>query len=122
MRDQDAKRVIPDVEGVIVADIESGKVRLSTPPPAAAMPSGSLSRLQAIHRGKPGAQGSRILDHAKSPLLREMAERVRPRSENEAKKGKDPGLTGQPFERDNRTTPLPSMRQGTITGWQKVAE
>lgn len=122
VRDQEAKRAVPEVEGVIVADIEAGRVRLSAPAPSASMPAGSLTRLQAIHRGRAGAPGSRILDHAKSPLLREMAERVRPRGENETKKRKDPGLTGQPFEQDNRMAPLPSMRQGTVTGWKKVAE
>ncbi|MDR1535120.1 MAG: hypothetical protein LBU64_08500 [Planctomycetota bacterium] len=42
------------------------------------MPSGSLFRLQGIHRGRETAEGSRALDRAGSQVLRELAARVRP--------------------------------------------
>ncbi|MDR1613290.1 MAG: hypothetical protein LBT97_10995 [Planctomycetota bacterium] len=79
--DEDGERGVPEVRGVIVADLPGdGKAHIEREPPARRreeMPSGSLARLQAIHRGKKGG-GSRILDQARSPLLRKLAERVRP--------------------------------------------
>ncbi len=82
VRDAGAERAIPDVQGVIVADIgEDGRVSIQAPPAAPAalpIPSGSLARLQAIHRGREGVEGSRILERAKSPLLRQLAGKVRP--------------------------------------------
>lgn len=116
VRDPEARRTIPEDGEVIVADIgEAGKVTLSVPPPAF-MPTGSLARLQAMHRGRTGLQGSRILDQAQSPLLREMAARVRPR------------LEARPLQRpaapqaQRPAGVLPTMKQGTVTGWNKVAE
>ncbi|MCD8351309.1 MAG: hypothetical protein LUC93_11940 [Planctomycetaceae bacterium] len=74
-----------DAANLIVADIddETGEVHVETivqPPrgPAIVIPSGSLLRLQERHRGGTGRKGSRVLDHAKSKLLRELAGRVRP--------------------------------------------
>lgn len=130
VRDAAAERSVPDAESVIVADIETdGRVRLSTPAaaPAAAtpakLPTGSLTRLQTIHRGRPGLPGSRILDHAKSPLLREMAERVRPPGKAAENFLRDAGLTKGAAARDNgMEAPRPSLRGGTVTGWNKVAE
>lgn len=87
VRDDSIARTIPEVQGVIVADIgDDGAVRLEapvdvpapSPKPRAAIPSGSLFRLQGIHRGGKGVKGSRILDQARSQVLRELANRVRP--------------------------------------------
>ncbi len=95
IRDPELRRAIPDNQELIVADIDDvGSVRVEKRPvarptvaaaPASvsptepeAMPSGSLARLQATHRGREGLPGSRVLDQAKSPILRELARRVRP--------------------------------------------
>lgn len=92
VRDDSRSRAIPEVQGVIVADIDDDGVHVvsggpqSAPPPAeparpapaTPIPSGSLLRLQAIHRGGKGIRGSRVLDQARSQLLRELASRVRP--------------------------------------------
>lgn len=40
----------------------------------------ALRRLQAMHRGSPSAGSSRVLDQARSPLLRELVKRIRPRA------------------------------------------
>ncbi|MCD8140803.1 MAG: hypothetical protein LUE17_13665 [Planctomycetaceae bacterium] len=87
-----------DAASLIVADIDdTGEVHVETivqPPrgPAIVIPSGSLQRLQERHRGGKGRKGSRVLDHAKSKLLRELAGRVRPvvegRERPTAKSGK----------------------------------
>ncbi|MDR2390937.1 MAG: hypothetical protein LBE84_04565 [Planctomycetota bacterium] len=80
---------IPEVQGDIVAEIgPDGRILLlregnppaSVPSGANSMPSGSLRRLQNMHRGQESKTGSRILDYADSPLLRELAARVRPQS------------------------------------------
>ncbi len=85
VRDESARRVVPEVPGVIVADIgDDGEViveaeiqpqreRRRVP-----MPTGSLLRLQERHRGGRGMLGSRVLDQARSQVLRELAKRVRP--------------------------------------------
>ncbi|MCL2000104.1 MAG: hypothetical protein FWG74_01600 [Planctomycetes bacterium] len=82
VRDGGAARVIPEVQGVIVADIHAdGKVSVQPPPAtqvAPPMPSGSAARLQAIHRGPKKTEGSRVLDQARSQLLRQLADKVRP--------------------------------------------
>ncbi len=126
VRDQTAIRSLPDNEEVIVAEIrQNGKVSLA---PAAAfaaprqeqMPSGSLQRLQTIHRGKMGADGSRILDHARSPLLREMVKRVRPR-QGEAQRTRATELIPKDAAAES-VRPLPSFKQGTVSGWNKVVE
>lgn len=88
VRDETRVRAVPDVQGVIVADIDDdGEVTVEavphTPPlrqprPKMPIPSGSLFRLQAIHRGGGGMRGSRILDQARSQVLRDLAGRVRP--------------------------------------------
>jgi hypothetical protein len=80
-RDPRWERMVPENSPVILAKVgEGGKVSVSTPPVAEPdTPRGSLYRLQAMHRGRDDAPGSRILDQAKSPIIREMAERVRPK-------------------------------------------
>lgn len=85
VRDENLSRAIPEVQGIIVANItDDGRVILNQPqlpaqpPKPQVMPSGSLQRLQRMHRGKQGARGSRILDQARSQVLRELAGRVRP--------------------------------------------
>jgi hypothetical protein len=82
IRDESAQRTIPDVQGVIVADLPGdGKAHIERELRRRRLeeiPSGSLARLQAIHRGKKNGEGSRILDQARSPLLRKLADRVRP--------------------------------------------
>ena len=84
---------IPEVQGDIVAEIGAdGRISLlrerdsrdSTPSGPVSMPSGSLRRLQSMHRGRESPIGSRILDHAGSPVLRELAARVRPQSAAES--------------------------------------
>ncbi len=86
-----------EAASLIIADIDdTGEVHVETivqPPrgPALVIPSGSLQRLQERHRGGKGRKGSRVLDHAKSKLLRELAGRVRPvveGRETTAKSGK----------------------------------
>ncbi len=64
------------------------------------VPSGNLLRLQAWHRGSgaPG-QGSRILDHARSPILRELVAKVRPR-------GADSGLRSAGRASEKPPSPL----------------
>lgn len=88
VRDDSVKRAVPDAprSNIIVADInDDGEVvveaeEIQAPPPRKRlpMPTGSLLRLQERHRGGKGRQGSRILDQAKSQVLRELARRVRP--------------------------------------------
>lgn len=100
VRDPELRRTVPENQGLIVADIDDGGAvwvdkrpvareavavapKPGAPAPASApepdvMPSGSLARLQATHRGREGLPGSRVLDQAKSPILRELARRVRP--------------------------------------------
>jgi hypothetical protein len=70
----------PDRRGLTLAEVEEGeggpRVRVRDLP---FRPSGNLFRLQAWHRGAGAPRGgSRILDHARSPVLRELARRVRP--------------------------------------------
>lgn len=121
VRDDSRTRAIPEVQGVIVADIgDDGSVNIA--PPAAVhgtsmprvMPSGSLFRLQGIHRGREGAPGSRILDQARSPVLRELASRVRPAAG--LGKAAEPlrGGTGENGER------IHHMK--SPTGWKKIEE
>lgn len=88
VRDETRARAVPEVQGVIVADIDDdGEVTVEAVPhisppqtskPKIPIPSGSLFRLQAIHRGGKGMRGSRVLDQARSQLLRDLAGRVRP--------------------------------------------
>lgn len=91
VRDPARERVIPDAPGVIMADIaETVEVRLervaaerpampaAPAPKPQPIPSGSLLRLQSIHRGGEGGMGSRVLDQARSQVLKELANRVRP--------------------------------------------
>lgn len=127
VRDPAARRVVAEDEGVIVADVDAaGKVRVSSPAPAqirpapapTTMPKGSLARLQAMHRGKAIATGSKILDHARSPLLKEMVKRVRPRPQAA-------GLTpeaARAVARQATKNTIASMKQGTVSGWDKVSE
>ncbi len=73
---EDAKIVVAEVGVAEAADEagtggEEGTVRVRFRP-------GSLKRLQATHRGSAHASGSRILDHARSPMLRALVTRVRP--------------------------------------------
>lgn len=84
VRDESVMRP-SDVQGVIVADIgDDGEVEVGaeiireTPKRQVVIPSGSLVRLQERHRGGRGRAGSRVLDQAKSPLVRELAKRIRP--------------------------------------------
>jgi hypothetical protein len=129
VRDPAARRVVAEDEGVIVADVDAaGRVRVSAPPSApapvraasapAVMPKGSLARLQAMHRGKAVATGSRILDQARSPLLREMVKRVRPRPQGAAA---TPDATRVVARQATKNT-IANMKQGTVSGWEKVSE
>lgn len=70
---------------VIIADIgDDGEVEVGAevirrkPRERVEIPSGSLFRLQERHRGGKGRSSSRVLDQAKSQLVRELAKRVRP--------------------------------------------
>lgn len=84
VRNEAAARKVPEVAEVIVADLDDGGVKVSAPAPERkareprAVPSGSLYRLQAMHRGGKSVGGSRVLDGARSPVLKELALRVRP--------------------------------------------
>lgn len=113
VRDASLSRAIPEVQGVIVADIGAdGSVNLnapdSAPVPPKAMPSGSLFRLQGIHRGRVGMAGSRILDQARSPVLRELADRVRPPA---SLGGESIKVAGEKI-----------AKMKSPTGWKKVEE
>ena len=76
-----ATRVVRENAQVIMAEVNSGgaepEVALRELPRRKRVR--SLQHLQALHRGAGAAAGSRILDHAPSPVLRELAKRVRPR-------------------------------------------
>lgn len=85
VRDDSASVRSSDEQGVIVAEIgDNGEVEVGaeiitqTPRHRVVMPSGSLLRLQERHRGGAGRRSSRVLDQARSPLVRELAKRVRP--------------------------------------------
>lgn len=43
------------------------------------VPRGSLTRLQALHRGGANATGCKVLDNARSRILKDLAQRVRPK-------------------------------------------
>ncbi len=127
VRDPAARRVVSENEDVIVADVDAaGTVRVTAPAPAqvapirapapAAMPKGSLARLQAMHRGKVSANGSKILDHARSPLLREMVKRVRPRPQGAAM---TPDATRVVARQATKNT-IANMKQGTVSGWEPI--
>lgn len=114
VRDEGSPRFIPEVQGVIVADItDDGVVRLrdaAAPKPRfpEKMPSGSLLRLQGRHRGRKDAAGSLALDQARSQVLRELARRVRPAAAKPIGQGKAAG-------------PIASSMKSP-TGWRKVAD
>ncbi len=111
VRDEKVSRAVPEARGIIVADIgEDGTVRVeeNTETEKPVMPSGSLYRLQAIHRGREHGPGSRVLDQARSPVLKELAVRVRPKQATVVAKQR----TGA------KTEILPSMK--SPTGWNKV--
>lgn len=85
VRDDSAPRPVAGMQGLIVADIgDDGEVEVGaeivrqSPKQRMTIPSGSLLRLQERHRGGKGRRGSRILDQARSQLVRELAKRVRP--------------------------------------------
>ncbi len=92
VRDAASRAPVADVEGVLVADIAANggmtvsgapdlSAALRSPAPAprpAALPSGSLFRLQARHRGGKGRAGARALDRATHPVLKTLAARIRP--------------------------------------------
>lgn len=118
VRDESLARAIPEVQGVIVADIgPDGSVSVNAPPPPPpqprVMPSGSLFRLQSIHRGREGGQGSRILDQARHPVLRDLASRVRP----PASLGADPSARARSATKADAISNMKSP-----TGWKKVEE
>jgi hypothetical protein len=110
---------------VIVADIgEDGTVRIegAAPPPSApprrrVMPSGSLLRLQAIHRGREGGQGSRVLDQARSQVLRELAGRVRPVVAPASGKN---DYSAHAAAKAKAVEKIAAMK--SATGWRKVEE
>lgn len=84
VRDESGAKTAP-AGSVIVADIgPDGDVEVGaeivheTPTRRLVMPTGSLLRLQERHRGGRNRRGSRVLDRARSQLLRELATRVRP--------------------------------------------
>lgn len=120
VRDDSRSRAIPEVQGVIVADIDDDGVHVvgapagiapaSPPPkPGVSIPSGSLFRLQAIHRGGKGIRGSRVLDGARSQVLRELAGRVRP------------VVNAAPGSEKKRRPP-PGAFPDSALGWRKVDE
>ena len=120
-KDPGLNRDIPEDVPVILADIgDAGAVTIQAPPaephPAprqTAMPSGSLSRLQSIHRGGEARKGTLILDQAKSPVLRELADRVRsPRR----KMGKESTRQRRPPAR--HPTKGASSRSAARTEWR----
>lgn len=114
VRDEESPRLVPEVQGVIVADItDDGVVRLrdaAKPKPRLPekMPVGSLLRLQSRHRGRKGAVGSRVLDQARSQVLRELAHRVRPALAKSMAQAKQNGPTIPPMKSPN--------------GWRKVED
>lgn len=134
VRDGTRTRAVPEVEGVIVADLDAeGGMRVAAlaaaqaalaarqaeqqPVPVqvrpVALPSGSLFRLQARHRGGKGRPGSRALDRAKSPVLRELASRVRPVINVSA------GSAARSAAADENVM---KMNLPPQSGWDKVAE
>lgn len=121
VRDERLTRAIPDVQGVIVADIgEDGEVHLQPPGQSAAasprpMPSGSLYRLQGIHRGREGMRGSRVLDDARTPILRELARRVRPVVDAEQEKA---ASARRRAAQATATEKIASLK--SASGWRKV--
>lgn len=127
VRDASAARRVPEVQGVIVADInDDGEVVVEAelhqaplpPRPRMVIPTGSLLRLQERHRGGRGRQGSRVLDHARSQLLRELANRVRPVT-GAASPHADAEGGGRASSRV-QAGKLQAMRQ--VDGWEKIAE
>jgi hypothetical protein len=110
---------------VILADInEDGEVTVQAPAEGktslaktanqiAEMPSGSLSRLQGIHRGGEGRKGSFALDQAKSQVLRELADRVRPARRKT--RGESTRQRRQPGRHIAKET---SARTMARTGWR----
>ena len=122
VRDADRERFIPEVQGVIVADIsDDGKVRVEGVPAVRPqpIPTGSLARLQAIHRGRDGGVGSRVLDQARSQVLRELANRVRPvipagGVDEAARRRAHAAAQARAVEK------IAGMK--SVNGWKKVAE
>lgn len=127
----DSARVIPDVEGIIVADIDSeggmtvsnvngfSTLRQPAPPPAprpVALPSGSLFRLQARHRGGKGRQGARALDRATNPVLKSLAARIRPVVNVSSAAPKPP----QPSSRPSGRTTEKYIKKDDPEGWDAV--
>ncbi len=107
-----------DDRELIVADIgDDGTVRVQEQRYAGGtrffekpeMTSGSLYRLQAVHRGRDGGMGSRVLDQAKTPVLKELAKRVRPQGNAPVRRAAPVGA---------KPEVLPSMK--SPAGWKKV--
>ncbi len=124
IRDGGAERAIPEVQGVIVADIgEDGKVSIQPVQPPAGplpMPSGSLARLQAIHRGREGAEGSRALDQARSPLLRQLVAKVRPAADASSRQSQ-PRPTDTQLRADAQARAMERISSmKSVQGWKKV--
>lgn len=118
-------RAVADVESVIVADIhENGGMTVSGAPslgdalraPApqqrapVILPSGSLFRLQAQHRGGKGRQGSRALDRATHPVLKTLAARIRPVVAQSAPPASPPAPKQQTRPQESRQESRPRGR------------
>jgi len=63
---------------VIAGDEQTSIMLHDSLPPRQGAPGDSLRHLQQMHRGAPALGSTRILDHARSALLRELAKKVRP--------------------------------------------
>lgn len=122
VRDDSVARPSSDVQGVIVADIgEDGEVEVgaevvgSAPKRRLVIPSGSLLRLQERHRGGAGRGSSRVLDQAKSPLVRELAKRVRP-----VLTTPPPRQPAQPVQQQAKPQPMPQQQAYVSQSSQKT--
>ncbi|MBN2711647.1 MAG: hypothetical protein JXR97_04335 [Planctomycetes bacterium] len=81
---RNGERAVADDAGLIMAEINSAgegeKVTVRELPKRKAGYR-SLAKLQALHRGSSLARGSCVLDLARSPILRELVRKVRPRAQ-----------------------------------------
>lgn len=77
------ERTLAQNSGLIMADFDNpGGLKISTLNTAlpVKIPKGSLYRLQALHRGGEGISGSKILEQAKNPILRDLGSKIRAKS------------------------------------------